>query len=179
MAEDLWSSFAHDPRQSANAGLRASDHDREQVAAVLTSAFADGRIEREELDERLSATAAARTLGELPPLLADLVPLRTVVPRSSRSLVTLSSTDLQERAEEEWRDRRNAAVWGLVGSGLVCWAIWFATGHDYFPWPVLINVFAFLNVVRTVTERDRIVRQELRRLEKKQARRQRWPKGLA
>ncbi|MFB4291655.1 DUF1707 domain-containing protein [Nonomuraea sp. ATR24] len=54
--------------------LRASDADRERIAQVLQEAHADGRITLEELEERLTTLYAARTLGELAQLTADLLP---------------------------------------------------------------------------------------------------------
>lgn len=58
---------ARDPRL-----LRASHQDREQVAAVLHTAMAEGRLEVAELEERLDAVYRAKTLGELEPLTHDL-----------------------------------------------------------------------------------------------------------
>ena len=52
-----------------------SDRDRDVVLGVLGEGYADGRLTKEEYDERAGATAAAKTLGELPTLIADLVPL--------------------------------------------------------------------------------------------------------
>ncbi|GAA1839099.1 DUF1707 SHOCT-like domain-containing protein [Actinomadura bangladeshensis] len=54
--------------------LRASDADRERVAAVLGEALADGRLTLEEHSERTSRVYAARTLGELTGLTRDLSP---------------------------------------------------------------------------------------------------------
>ncbi|KMS78550.1 DUF1707 SHOCT-like domain-containing protein [Prauserella rugosa] len=56
-----------DPKQ-----LRASDDDRERVAQQLHKAMGDGRITMAELDERLGTVYAAKTLGELEPVLVDL-----------------------------------------------------------------------------------------------------------
>ncbi|MGO1384075.1 MAG: DUF1707 SHOCT-like domain-containing protein [Arachnia sp.] len=53
--------------------LRCSDGDRDLVAGVLGTAFADGRITFEEHDERLTKAYAARTFGELDALTEDLV----------------------------------------------------------------------------------------------------------
>lgn len=53
--------------------MRASDADRDRVLDVLCSAAADGRLTRAELDERLGAALAARTLGELGTLTTDLM----------------------------------------------------------------------------------------------------------
>ncbi|MFK0141891.1 DUF1707 SHOCT-like domain-containing protein [Streptomyces murinus] len=52
--------------------LRASDTDRERVAEVLRDALAEGRLDMGEFEERLEATYAARTYGELVPITRDL-----------------------------------------------------------------------------------------------------------
>ncbi|GIJ55336.1 DUF1707 SHOCT-like domain-containing protein [Virgisporangium aurantiacum] len=52
--------------------LRASDADRERVAAVLREAAGEGRIGLDELDERLASVYAARTYADLEPLTRDL-----------------------------------------------------------------------------------------------------------
>ncbi|HEY1669929.1 MAG TPA: DUF1707 domain-containing protein [Trebonia sp.] len=52
--------------------LRASDADRERTAQLLREHHAVGRLTVEEFNERLEKTFAARTLGELDELLADL-----------------------------------------------------------------------------------------------------------
>jgi hypothetical protein len=52
--------------------LRASDADRERIAEQLRHATAEGRLLAEELEERLEATFAARTYGDLDAVVADL-----------------------------------------------------------------------------------------------------------
>jgi hypothetical protein len=52
--------------------LRVSDAERHQVAEVLRRAAGEGRLELDELEERLEATFAAKTYGELAPLVRDL-----------------------------------------------------------------------------------------------------------
>ncbi|HWG62897.1 MAG TPA: DUF1707 domain-containing protein [Streptosporangiaceae bacterium] len=52
--------------------IRASDADRERTAALLREHLADGRLTAEEFHERLDKAYAARTLGDLDELLADL-----------------------------------------------------------------------------------------------------------
>ncbi|GAA4224711.1 DUF1707 domain-containing protein [Actinomadura meridiana] len=54
--------------------LRASDADRERVAAVLGEAYADGRLTADEHADRTARVYAARTLGELTGLTGDLGP---------------------------------------------------------------------------------------------------------
>jgi hypothetical protein len=68
--------------------MRASDADREAVAAKLRDHYAEGRLDQDELDERVSAALTAKTFGELRTLTTDLpgpapVPPRTAV-RPSR-----------------------------------------------------------------------------------------------
>jgi hypothetical protein len=54
------------------ARLRISDGDRHKVAEVLRDAAGEGRIDFEELDQRLEATYAARTYADLVPITLDL-----------------------------------------------------------------------------------------------------------
>ena len=69
--------------------LRASDADREQIAERLRKAAAEGRLLAEELEQRIEATFAARTYGELDALVDDLPDDRLAAPRP-RSLTRLS-----------------------------------------------------------------------------------------
>jgi hypothetical protein len=55
-----------------NDQIRASDADRERVSTRLRDHFAEGRLTREELEERVSAALNAKTLGDLRDLMADL-----------------------------------------------------------------------------------------------------------
>jgi hypothetical protein len=52
--------------------MRVSNNDRERVARVLHEAMAEGRLEVTELEERLDKVYAAKTFGDLEPLLRDL-----------------------------------------------------------------------------------------------------------
>jgi hypothetical protein len=52
--------------------LRVSDADRHQVAELLREAAGEGRIDLDELDERLEATFAAKTYADLVPITVDL-----------------------------------------------------------------------------------------------------------
>jgi len=174
---DVWSSFAHDPRDPAAAPLRASDADREVIHGVLAEAFADGRLDRAEYDERSSSVLGARTLGQLPPLVADLVPALPARSSSGRvPLVAASSADLRRRAEENYEEARRNAFLGFLGPTLICWAIWLATNvengidlsHD-FPWPLIVMAATLANLVRTVSTKQQIINEEVRRLERKQA----------
>lgn len=53
-------------------GARAGDADRERAIDVLRAGFAEGRLTTDEYEDRASRVLAARTYGELTPLVADL-----------------------------------------------------------------------------------------------------------
>jgi hypothetical protein len=96
--------------------LRAADADRERHAELLREHAAQGRLTVDELDERLDRVFAARTHGELAPVVADLpAPPR---PRSTRP--------------PAWRRPDFAA---FLAVNLVLIVIWAATGAGYF-WPI-------------------------------------------
>ncbi|MQA79078.1 MAG: DUF1707 domain-containing protein [Streptosporangiales bacterium] len=59
-------------RRNAGRDLRASDADREGVVAALSGAYGEGRLTVDEHQERMESAYAARTLGDLADLLADL-----------------------------------------------------------------------------------------------------------
>jgi hypothetical protein len=68
------------------AQMRASDADRDAVAARLREALAEGRLDPDEHSERLDAVYNSKTLGELTPLLSDL-PDASPTPTSSAPAV--------------------------------------------------------------------------------------------
>ena len=52
--------------------LRISDADRHRVAELLREAAGEGRLDLEELDQRLEAAYAAKVYADLVPIVADL-----------------------------------------------------------------------------------------------------------
>jgi uncharacterized membrane protein len=52
--------------------LRVGDAERDEVTTALHEHFAQGRLTRDELDERLTATLSARTVGDLRAVTRDL-----------------------------------------------------------------------------------------------------------
>lgn len=52
--------------------LRVGDAERDEVTEALHEHFAQGRLTRDELDERLTATLSARTVGDLRKVTRDL-----------------------------------------------------------------------------------------------------------
>ena len=65
----------HDPSM-----MRVSDADRQRVADVLRDAAGDGRLDLDELDERLGLTWQAKTYADLVPITIDLQAAGPVAP---------------------------------------------------------------------------------------------------
>ena len=52
--------------------LRISDADRAQALDLLSQQYAEGRLDKDEFDERSDAVWSAKTQGDLAPIFADL-----------------------------------------------------------------------------------------------------------
>ena len=81
-------------------GQRASDNDRERAAAVLQEAHTDGRLDFQELDERLTQVYSAKTQLELRDVTADLVPVRN---SSAPAEATIRATHSSQKREGAWQ----------------------------------------------------------------------------
>lgn len=159
-----WEDFSVDPRDPATESLRASDRDRELVLGVLAEAYADGRLNREEYDERAEAVRNTRTLGELPPTVADLV-LQT--PPRGDELARASSEQLHEHALRAYEATRREALSGLVVITVVLSGIWYVVTGAGFYWPIFVVLAAGANLLRVLLHKGDIVERERRRLERR------------
>ncbi|MDH2428192.1 DUF1707 and DUF4870 domain-containing protein [Sphaerisporangium sp. TRM90804] len=56
----------------AHPQLRVTDGDREQVVELVTAAYAEGRLDKVEFDERLHLAMTARTHADLAPIARDV-----------------------------------------------------------------------------------------------------------
>ena len=112
----------------AGGHLRASDTDRDHVATVLNTAFAEGRLSREEHDERLDELLRAKTFDDLVGLTRDLVvvatPAADPAPRPGPVIDTTAVNEDIDRmvavfsgAERKgrWRVRRQMEVLAVFG----------------------------------------------------------------
>jgi hypothetical protein len=103
--------------------VRASDADREKIVDQLRLAMNEGRLTLPEFDERLQQVYAAKTYGELTPLLSDL-------PAQRQS----------QRARAEGIPQWITIMWTpWVFVNALCVAIYLATGAGYF-WPFWVAV---------------------------------------
>jgi hypothetical protein len=105
---------------------RISDQERQQVAEVLREAAAQGRINLDELDERLAVTFAAKTYAGLAPVTSDLpavsagnlpAPLSrglATAPAYDGSFATMSTTRRQGRWRLGSHHKALAVMGGVV-----------------------------------------------------------------
>ncbi|MGH3361085.1 MAG: DUF1707 SHOCT-like domain-containing protein [Nocardioides sp.] len=163
---DLWREFEHDPRSPTYAAMRASDRDRDLVHGVLGEAFAQGRIDSDELHERTDVVNRAKTLGELPPVVVDLVP-----PSGAPSALVSAagpSDDVRSQAVARWERSRREALMAFLTPTLICWAVWAATMLGGFPWPVFVMIGTGMGLVSTLVRKQDMIESNERRILKKQ-----------
>jgi FAD/FMN-containing dehydrogenase len=162
-----WGKFSQDPRRAEAAHLRASDQDRDVVLQVLGDAYADGRLTREEYDTRAESAGSAKTLGDLPPIIRDLVPEPPA--RRTSELALATPEQLQARAEERYRSARRQAVSGMVIPSVITIVIWLVTtAPGGFPWPVFVVLGTGVNLLRVLLNKQDLVDEERRKLERQQ-----------
>lgn len=156
-----WEEFERDPRSPDLAPLRASDRDRDLALRILSEAYAEGRLSRDEFDERADAVNATRTLGELPALLVDLVPSAALRPGTGLE-------HHRQRAVAKYQRERRDAIWTFLSVSAICWVIWAVAGQG-FPWPLFPMFFTGLNAGRVIFQREDIISADIRRREKREA----------
>ena len=108
----------------------------------------------------------ARVLGDLPPLIDDLVPT-ALVSGSTRALEAIP-----QRAVARWEKQRRDAVWSFFSASTICWVIWLVIGlanqDMMFAWPVFVMLGTGIHAARVQFNRTDIIADETRRLEKKE-----------
>jgi hypothetical protein len=170
LVENFWESFRLDPRQAGNAPMRASDADRELVRVVLADSYGDGRLTREEYDDRLNTVYGSRTLGELPSLVADLIPSGNIpsgnIPSGNRPAMPAPqhAVDLRAQGARKWRKDVEEAFAAFLVPSAICVVIWIAAGAGSFFWPMFPMLFLGLNLVKTVVQRESAIEREVVRL---------------
>jgi Domain of unknown function (DUF1707) len=121
----------NDPR------IRASDADRDRTAALLREHHAAGRLTVEEFNERLDKAYAAKTLGDLDELLADLpgidlyhLPDHSVERRRGPTTFGLPWLMAPGGMSPAWR-----AAWGSWATvSLIAFLAWLLAGHSGTLW---------------------------------------------
>jgi hypothetical protein len=125
--------------------MRASDADRERTASLLREHHAEGRLTAEEFNERLDKVFAAKTIGDLDTLLADLpgidlyrlpaagirpVPPGALRPRRGQGAVTPQRV----ATWMAWAAISSLLFVAWLGVGLV------SGGAAWFPWFLLVVI---------------------------------------
>ena len=113
----------------AGGNLRASDADRDQVATLFSTAYAEGRLSREEHDERIDQLMAAKTFDDLLPITRDLVILGSPAQVATQSTRRFAIDTTAQNPESDkmiaifggvtrkgrWRVRKNTQALALFG----------------------------------------------------------------
>ena len=105
----------------ASAAVRVGDADRERVVELLRTHAADGRLDTQELEERLERAYAARYGSDLQAVLAELPP--EPAPRAPRSRPHATTLPLLPIAI--------AALVALAAVTSAWWLLWLI-------WPIVI-----------------------------------------
>lgn len=134
------------------------------VAGLISDAYAEGRLDREEFDDRSGRVGTIRTLGDIPPVVSDLVPS---LPSA------LSPAALRSEAERRYRaDRRQSLTY--AAPAIICWIIWAAvlvSGHGTpFPWPIFVTFATAMPTLRLWMNPEDQIRARMHKLERRQAR---------
>jgi hypothetical protein len=118
---------------SVPASLRAGTEDRTRVTEWLQAQYVAGRLTSSELEERIERALAARTMGDLDALTADLPPIASPAAPSSR----------RDARRERRHHRGHGAKQGFAAhatSYLMVMAllvtIWLLTTPGGYFWPV-------------------------------------------
>ncbi|WP_214108782.1 DUF1707 SHOCT-like domain-containing protein [Acrocarpospora catenulata] len=119
---------------AASPEMRASDGDRERVAAALREHMVEGRLDVDEFNERLEQVYKSRTYGELAQVTRDL-------PETDlRNLPAAAPQPVKDPAKAKADLRANWAVWATASS--INWVIWLivstTSDGEVYPWPLWV-----------------------------------------
>jgi hypothetical protein len=123
-----------------SSGLRVSDQQREQVAQAIRDHYAAGRLNEEELTERVTAAYSALTESDLAEVVKDL-PKLPASPQQQKAELRKRRSDLQSRLFQE-------AGGGAVAFA-VCTAIWAANGAHGSFWPIWVALLTLIVLARS------------------------------
>ncbi|GAB3031894.1 hypothetical protein GCM10011376_25380 [Nocardioides flavus (ex Wang et al. 2016)] len=141
--------------------MRISDADRQRVADVLRDAAGEGRIDLDELEERLELTWQAKTYGDLVPITLDLhaagpvpypaaAPVRrpsSAVPAVGHNSSVAIMGDCKRRGV--WQVPAHHSAFSLMGSVTLDLREAILTSHD-----TQINASAVMGDVKIIVPAD-------------------------
>lgn len=129
-SQPAWERFTADPRRPRNAEIRVGHTDRDLVADLLADAYALGKLDHEEYNERLDQAMQIKTVGEIIGVVGDLVSVPGPQPGqaargrqvASRVLLLIAGSIVGI----------NLLIWLLAslsaGTLLYFWPMWVAVG---------------------------------------------------
>jgi hypothetical protein len=146
----------HDPSQ-----MRISDADRQRVTDVLRDAAGEGRIDLDELEERLELTWQAKTYGELVPITLDMQATGPVVPpagppvrRTPSSVPAVghnSSVAIMSECKRQgvWSVPEHHSAFAMMGSVVIDLRQAQLSAHE-----TLINASSIMGEVKVIVPAD-------------------------
>lgn len=128
--EPAWERFTADPRRPRNAATRIGHADRDLIADVLADAYAVGKLDTDEYNDRLDKAMALKTTGEILPLIGDVVGTAGEPARLPARGKKIASGILYLIAGSVVA--LNIVIWALAsasaGALLYFWPMWVAVG---------------------------------------------------
>lgn len=125
--------FTADPFNPANVNFRASTQDRDEVARILSDAYANGQLDDEEYRERMESSLEIKLLGEVRSLIIDLGTPKKLLARPP-SRAELARVQDEKKSEV----RQSLATW--VGITVMVNTIYILTALSgaglYYYWPI-------------------------------------------
>jgi Domain of unknown function (DUF1707) len=119
--------------------LRVSDEDRDRAASEIREHYALGRLDADELSERLDRVYLARTRGELDALRTDLPPLSPST-REVRSELAVQRSALGRELVQQ--------TGAALAPFLICTLVWLFSDPDGDFWPVWVLFVALIPLLR-------------------------------
>ena len=119
--------------------LRVSDEQRERAASEIREHYSAGRLNDDELSDRVQAAYSARTEQELRAALADL-PKLPASPAQQKAELVARRHMLQRRMLQE--------AGGGLGLFALCSVIWATSGASGQFWPIWVLVVVLIPLLR-------------------------------
>ena len=119
--------------------VRAGDEDRDHTITLIREAYAEGRLDNDEFQARMTSAQQSRTYGELAALVSDL-PVQPPTPAPVAIPTTIPETTAWD--DEQGRNlRKGWAAW--VGVSVMVNVIWLGTwisegGDAPSYWPIWV-----------------------------------------
>jgi hypothetical protein len=124
---------------SEQPGIRVSDEDRERAAAEIREHFAHGRLDGDELGERLERAYGARTTEELQAIRVDL-PALPATPTARRTELAARRSVLGRELVQQ--------TGAALAPFLACTLVWLFAGASGSFWPIWVALVALIPLIR-------------------------------